>query len=164
MPRERVQWFKKESIHDSDNIHARQSCTYHSIVNVNKNNYPYLSSFEQKQTWTVTRTMSNNLKKYQSSIDNIHLTMPVSFLKPKQRNYENISIEKNSFLPLTHNSLTSLNNNKSIIQPVQKIVPRETIPNFNNLVSNKNFNMEKSPTLNKLMRIIHMDGKFVVRI
>ena len=170
MPREQVQWFKKESIHDSGNIHARQCCTYHSIVNVNKTNYPYLSSYEQEQTWTLTRTMSNNHKRYQSSIENIHLTMPISFLKTKNIDYENINIEKdrsNSILPPSQNYLTtnrsSSNEKNSIIPEEEKILPIKAKPNFNSISKNKS-NIEKSPPLNKLMRIMHTDGKFIVRI
>jgi hypothetical protein len=170
MPREQVQWFKKELVHDSDDIHARQCCTYQSIVNVNKTNYPYLSSYEQEQTWTLTRTMSNNHKRYQSSIENIHLTMPLSFLKTKSINYENINIEKDrssSILPPSQNYLSTNRSSSdkriSIIPQEEKILPITAKPNFNSISKNKP-NIEKSPPLNKLMRIMHTDGKFIVRI
>jgi hypothetical protein len=165
MPREQVQWFKKESIHDSDKIHARQCCTYSSIVNFNKTNHPYLSSYEQEQTWTLTRTMSNSHKRYQSSIENIHLTMPISLLKPKHMDYENIKIEKdrsNSLLPPSQNYSSSLRSPSNVHQE-QKSLPIKRIPNFNSISKNKS-NIEKSPPLNKLMRIMHDNGKLIVRI
>ncbi|CAF4350988.1 unnamed protein product, partial [Rotaria socialis] len=149
MPREQVEWFTKESVHDSDKIQARQRCTYYSIVNVNKKNYPYLSSYEQEQTWTLTRTISNNHKRYQSSIENIHLTMPTSSLKTKRRDYENISVIKNrsnSLVPTqkytsslssssSSSSLLSLHypsiNKNSFVNPIQKTVPVKAITKTN---------------------------------
>ena len=79
MPSEQSRSSKKQqSLENGETLHAQQSCTYSSIVNVDKSNYPFSSSYEHEQTWILTRTMSNHHKRYQSSIDNIHLTMPRS--------------------------------------------------------------------------------------
>ncbi|CAF2623290.1 unnamed protein product [Rotaria sp. Silwood2] len=168
MPREQVEWFMKQSVHDSDKIHARQSCTYYSIVNVNKTNNPYLSSYEQEQTWTLTRTISKNHKRYQSSIENIHLTMPISSLKTKHADYENINIRKDrstSLLPLQkytsssslHSSPTKIN---SMVHRQQKILP------ITNSSSNSKVNLDKkhSLSLTKPMRTIPTTDDFIVRI
>jgi hypothetical protein len=180
MPREQVEWFMNESIHDNDKIHAQQSCTYYSIVNVNKTNYPFLSSYEQEQTWTLTRTISNNHKRYQSSIENIHLTTPYSSSKIKYGDYENMKIKKNRsnsiLLPGTSSSQKyisstaihpfSTNMNSTIHQEQkeeQKILPIKTIIN-NNLNMKNDLNIKKTRSLNKPMRVIHADGEFVVRI
>ncbi|CAF1163480.1 unnamed protein product [Rotaria sordida] len=169
MPSEQVEWFMKQSVHDSDKIHAQQSCTYYSIVNVNKTNNPYLSSYEQEQTWTLTRTISNNHKRYQSSIENIHLTMPISSLKTKHPNYENINIRKNrsiSLLPSQkYTSLSSVHssssaNRNSMVHQEQKILP---ITN-STLNSKVNSNLKNSLSLTKSMRTIPASGDFVVRI
>jgi hypothetical protein len=55
MPREQVEWFAKQSSRDDDNnkMYTRQYCTYRSVVNINKSNNPYGSSYEQEQTWTL---------------------------------------------------------------------------------------------------------------
>ncbi|CAF1286607.1 unnamed protein product [Rotaria magnacalcarata] len=177
MPREQVEWFTKESVHDSDKIQARQRCTYYSIVNVNKKNYPYLSSYEQEQTWTLTRTISNNHKRYQSSIENIHLTMPASSLKTKRRDYENTGVIKNrsnSLVPsqkctppLSSSSLLSLHspsiNKNSFVNPIQKTAPVKAITKSN---SNSKINSTTQISLpsTKLMRTIPVTGEFVVRI
>ncbi|CAF1407157.1 unnamed protein product [Rotaria sp. Silwood1] len=164
MPREHVEWFMKQSVHDSDKIHAQQSCTYYSIVNVNKTNNPYLSSYEQEQTWTLTRTISNNHKRYQSSIENIHLTMPISSLKTKHPDYENINIRKDrstSLLPSNrypssssssrHSSATTMN---SMMHQEQQILP----------ITNSNSILKHSLSLSKPMRTFPTNGNFVVRI
>lgn len=79
MPSEQARSSKKQqqqSLENDETLNARQSCTYSSIVSVDRTNYPFFSSYEHEQTWILTRTMSNHRKRYQSSIDNIHLTMP----------------------------------------------------------------------------------------
>jgi hypothetical protein len=179
MPREQVEWFMKESVHDNDKIHAQQCCTYYSIVNVNKTNYPFLSSYEQEQTWTLTRTISNNHKRYQSSIENIHLTIPISSLKTKHVDYENIKVKKNRFNSLlppippsqkytssTSFHSSSTNMNSTIHQEQQqekKIVPIKPLTNNNYNLKNVS-NIKKSRPLTKPMRVIHANGEFVVRI
>lgn len=178
MPREQVEWFMNESIHDSDRIHAQQSCSYYSVVNVNKSNYPFLSSYEQEQTWTLTRTISNNHKRYQSSIENIHLTIPNSLFKTKHVDYENVKIKKNrsnSLLPPVppshkYTSSTSIysltsNMNSTTVQEEQKPVPIpvKTIINNNSNLKNDS-HIKKSRPLTKPMRVIHANGEFVVRI
>jgi len=176
MPREQVEWFMNESVHDSDKIHAQQSCTYYSIINVNKTNYPFLSSYEQEQTWTLTRTISNNHKRYQSSIENIHLTTPYSSSKINYGDYENIKIKKNqsnSILPPGTSSQKyissaaiypfSTNMNSTVHQEEQKTLPIKTIIN-NNLNMENDLNIKKSRLINKPMRVIHANGEFVVRI
>ena len=172
MPREQAQWFMKESIHDN----AKQSCTYYSIVNVNKNNYPYLSSYEQEQTWTLTRSMSNNHKRYQSSIENIHLTLPKS--STKHVDYENVKIKKersHSVLPLglsaqRYTSSTSLypssskKMNSIDHQDKQKTLPIKAIRNEKSNKKNEPSVVKKSRPFSKPMRVIHSNGEFVVRI
>ncbi|CAF2106887.1 unnamed protein product [Rotaria magnacalcarata] len=90
MPREQVEWFTKQSSRDDDNnkMYTRQYCTYCSVVNINKSNNPYGSSYEQEQTWTLGRSPSKNNKRYQTSIENIHLTMPSvsTIVKPYSSN------------------------------------------------------------------------------
>ena len=132
-------------------------CTYYSIVNVNKTNYPFLSSYEQEQTWTLTRTMSNNPKRYQSSIENIHLTMANSSLKTKSTD---IKVEKNrsiALLPTKQDSTSS--ETSSTVQQEQITIPIKTIPN-----NRLNSKIKKSRPLTKPMRVIHSDGEFIVRI
>jgi hypothetical protein len=176
MPREQVQWFMNESIHDSGKIHAEQSCTYYSIVNVNKSNYPFLSSYEQEQTWTLTRTISNNHKRYQSAIENIHLTIPMSSSKTKHVDYENIKIKNDrssSRLPPISStqkyiSSTSLHPipvhmNSTVQKQEEKPVPIQT-RNSNNLNLKNDSNIRKSRPFTKPMRVIHSNGEFVVRI
>jgi hypothetical protein len=176
MPREQVQWFMKESVHDSAKLHAQQCCTYYSIVNVNKANHPYLSSYEQEQTWTLSRTISNNHKRYQSSIENIHLSGPIS---SKHVNYENIKIKKdrsNSVLPFGSSSqkyisstllypsskkMNSIDHQEQ--QQQQKTLPIKVITNDKSDKKNDS-SIKKSRSLNKPMRVIHSNGEFVVRI
>jgi len=156
MPLAHVEWFMKQSAHDSGKIQAQQCCTYYSVTNVNKTNYPFLSSYEQEQTWTLTRTMSNDHKHYQSSIENIYLTKPTSALKTKYVNYENINIEKDrsiSLFPSLHRSLNTGMN--SVTHQEQKTLPIKTITN-----SNSNPNLKRF----RPMRVIHANGELVVRI
>jgi hypothetical protein len=180
MPREQVQWFTKESVHDTSKIQAQQSCTYYSIINVNKSNYPFLSSYEQEQTWTLARTISNNHKRYQSSIENIHLSVPISSSsKTKHVNYENIKIKKgrsNSVLPFglspqKYISSTSLypflkkmnSTDQQQEQQQQKNLPIKIITNDKSNLKN-DLSIKKSRPLSKPMRVIHSNGEFVVRI
>lgn len=57
--------------HCADDAH--QSCTYSSIVNIDQ-----LYSKQQERTWTLARTMSQPNKRYQTAIENIRLTMPMT--------------------------------------------------------------------------------------
>jgi hypothetical protein len=173
MPREQVEWFKKESIHDSDKIHAQQSCTYYSIVNVNKTNHPFLSSYEQEQTWTLTRTISNNHKRYQSSIENIHLTIPVSLSKTKQVDYENLKIKKNRsnlLLPPTpkYTASTSIHpfstNMNSTVNREQKNLPIKAVTNDNVNLKNDSNIKKIEPLTKQPVWVIHANGEFIVRI
>ena len=169
MPREQVQWFMKESVHDSEKIHAQQSCTYYSIVNVNKANYPFSSSYEQEQTWTLRRTISNNHKRYQSSIENIHLTVPTPTVKTKPVEYENIKVDKirsnslvsSSQLAQKYISSTSLHPTSAKNNPA----PHQEQKSQDRLErQNDDSDMKKSRPFSKPMRVIHSNGEFVVRI
>ena len=169
MPREQVQWFREQSTDEKNHIHAQQSCTYYSIVNVNKNNYPFLSSYEKEQTWTLTRTISNNHQRYQSSIENIHLSVPST---NKRVNYENIPIKRtltnSSILPTQkYVSSTSLqpipikvqsnNQHEQKISPVKTVIYENSKPKCDLVEKN-------ARPLSKPMRVIHSNGEFVVRI
>lgn len=178
MPREQVQWFAKESVHNSDQVHAKQSCTYYSIVNVNKSKYPFLSSYEKEQTWTLTRTISNNHKRYQSSIENIHLTVPTPALKSKRVDYENIQIKSNpaNALPAPSPALEKYTSSTSL-QPAplksnsnvhhgkreRKTVPIKTVI-YENSKQKSSLPGKTSRPFSKPMRVIHSNGEFVVRI
>jgi hypothetical protein len=162
MPREQVEWFVKQSLHDDDNnkIHARQSCTYYSVVNVNQTNYPYSSSFEQEQSWTLSRT-----------IENIHLTIPsVLTVKPtftSNTNSNHYEIEK-----------IKLEQPISILPPLppsrQHALSSHRLNRTNmhqqQTVTNNNFNLKtnltgkKSRKITSPMRIIQINGEYLVRI
>lgn len=176
MPRGKVEWFMAQAVHDNDKIQARQSCSYYSVLNVNKNNYPYLSSYEREQTWTLTRTISNNHKRYQSSIDNIHLTIPASPIKTKHHNYENINVVKhrsNSLSrPQKYVSTSSLSSSSlrspsvtrnTMAQPEKKTIPIKTILN-SNADSKFNTNTRNRLESTKFMRTIPTRGDFIIRI
>ncbi len=175
MPREQMEWFKKEAIHDSAKLRAKQCCTYYSIVNVNKGNYPFLSSYEQEQTWTLTRTISNHHKRYQSSIENIHLTRPMAGAKTKHVDYENVQIKKNRSnsllppIPLAHKYTpsTALHPSSSEInsagQTEAKVLSIKPILNQTSDLKNDTI-VKKPRALIKPMRVIHSNGEFVVRI
>ena len=173
MPREQVEWFVKQSLHDDDNnkIHARQSCTYYSIVNVNQTNYPYSSSFEQEQSWTLSRTMSNHNKRYQTSIENIHLSVPsVLTVIPSctsntnSNHYENEKIKLEQPItilpplpPTRQHALPSHRLNRTNMQQQQ------TSTN-NNSNSKTNLTGNKSRKITNPMRIIQINGEYLVRI
>lgn len=172
MPREQVEWFAKQSSHDDDKIHSQQYCTYCSIVNINKANSPYRSSFEQQQTWTLTRTMSNNNKRYQTSIENIHLAMPSTIIKPYSTNtiYNENDNEK---VKLVDRSISLL---PPLPPPRQHGLSTHRSSRTNNIdvkvhqSQNSNFNTKTKSPLRKpqpitnLMRIMHVNGEFIVRI
>ncbi|CAF0802234.1 unnamed protein product [Rotaria sp. Silwood1] len=176
MPREQVEWCTKQSLHDNDNkIHKRQYCTYCSIVNINKIDYPYSSSFEQEQTWTLARTMSSHHKRYQSSIENIHLTIPPvsniskSYLSNTNHNdYDNekIKLDRSISLlpPLPPSrqhavSIHRLNRTNTDL----KFNQQQTLTN-NNSSSKVKSTIKKTQPTGNLMRIMHVNGEFIVRI
>ncbi|CAF0826472.1 unnamed protein product [Adineta steineri] len=167
MPLEQVEWFMKQSKHDNGKVQARQCCTYYSVLNVNKPNYPFLSSYEQEQTWTLTRTISNSHKRYQSSIDNIYLTTPNLSLKTKYIDYDKMKIENDRSLSLytslrhrtPSSSRRSINiKTDSHTHPEQKSSPIKIRNN------NHNSNLNKPQLLPRLMRVIHANGELLVRI
>jgi hypothetical protein len=158
MPREQVDWYMKQSLHDRDKIHARQCSTYYSNVNVNKSNCPYLSSFEQEQSWA----MSNHHKRYQSSIENIYLTIPyvVTAITPFSNENNKMKTDRSISLlpplPPTRQHASSSHrfnlDSNTHQQEKQKILSNNT----------KNSMIKKSGT--DSMRIFHMNGEIVVRI
>jgi hypothetical protein len=179
MPREQADWYAKQSLSDDDGgdnrIHARQCCAYYSTVNVNKANYPYSSSFEQEQTWTLTRTMSNHNKRYQSSIENIHLTIPSVFMiitpfssNANHHNYENekIKIDRAVSLlpPLPPSRQHSLLSHRLNRTNMDSKVHQQEISRSSNSSLKTNSIMKKSRPIANTMRIMHVNGEFVVRI
>ena len=167
MPREEVEWFVKQSLNDNDRLHTQQCCTYHSVVNVDKLNYPYLNSYEQEQTWTLIRTMSNHNKRYQSSIENIHLTSPpiLTIIKPltskiDQMNYNNNEKIKNDSFnallpplpPTKQSSLLTPRSNRSYMDL------KSSQQNISNSIK------EISKSKANSMRIMKINGEFIVRI
>jgi hypothetical protein len=175
MPREQVDWYVKQSLHDDDRLHARQRCTYYSVVNVNKTNYPYSSSFEQEQTWTLIRTMSNHNKRYQSSIENIHLTLPpiLTIIKPfssktNQIDYENDRIKKDRSVSLLP-PLPPSRQNAFLSQRLNRVNMNSKIHQQKILTTSKssskiNSIVEKSRPITNAMRIMQVNGEFIVRI
>ncbi|CAF1197447.1 unnamed protein product [Adineta steineri] len=173
MPREQVEWYVEQSLHDNDKIHAHQCCTYYSIVNANKANYPYTSSYEQEQTWTLTRTMSNHGKRYQSSIENIHLTIPcvVNLSTPITSIKNNCDYEIDK---------TKIERSISLLPPLpptrQYALPSYRLNRLNTtdskIYQHDNHHNRKQPSSmtekslpgTNLMRIIHVNGEYVVRI
>jgi len=172
MPREQVEWYVKQSLHDDDRLHERHCCTYYSIVNVNKTNYPYSSSFEQEQRWTLTRTMSNHNKRYQSSIENIHLTIPpVLTLTPpfssktNHTNYENdkIKIDRSVSLLPSSRQHGLLSHHLNHINIDSKVHQQQTLTTSNS-TSKTNSIENKSRPIKNSMRIMDVNGEFIVRI
>jgi hypothetical protein len=169
MPREQTKW-SKQSVQDADHLRAQQSCTYSSIVNVDRSTHPYIKSFEREQTWTLTQTMAKQNKRYQSSIENIHLTMP-AMTKPlvarrplnynhEQYDYKQIKLDRSiSLLPP--------------LPPTKQFVPyRSPVESnadlYSKVLSNKT--LKNTPVKSMAtastnpMRIIYLNGEFVVRI
>ncbi|UJR31265.1 hypothetical protein I4U23_018765 [Adineta vaga] len=173
MPLEHTEWYTKQSAHENDKLQARQACTYYSVVNVNKTNYPYLSSYEQQQTWTLTRTMANNHKRYQSSIENIFLTTPNLSIKTKSFDYEKLKAEKDrsiSFLPFS-TDFTPTSSQPSIYNTIksyhhhqnEKSIPVKSILSNNSKLKN-NSTWKESRLSTRPMRVVHINGELVVRI
>jgi hypothetical protein len=175
MPREQVEWYAKQSPHDDNRDRARQCCTYYSVVNVDKTNYPYSSSYEQEQTWTLTRTMSHQNKRYQTSIENIRLTVPPIITvvaplisKPNQVDYKNDKIKLDrsvSLLPPLPPSrqYTPLSHRLNRVDKDSQFHQQQTLAN-NDLSSKMNPFKTKSQLMTNPMRIMHINGEFVVRI
>ncbi|CAF1617726.1 unnamed protein product, partial [Adineta ricciae] len=170
MPREQVEWYAERSLKNGDEqLHGQQHCSYYSIVNVNKSNYPYSSSYEHEQTWTLTRTMSHYSKRYQSSIENIHLTVPCTTSVPKattnakinhhDHDFDNIQVEQSLALippcPSTRqHGLSPPYPDRSFAEP--------KIQNKANAKTNSI--IENPPSTMNLMRIMRINGDFIVRI
>lgn len=172
MPLEHVEWYSKQAAHENENLKARQSCTYYSIVNVNKSTYPYLSSYEQQQTWTLARSMANNNKRYQSSIENIFLSTPRLTLKTKSFDYDQMKPEKDrsiSFLSKSANCTpkssrpTVTNTIKTFQYKNEKTLPIKSILT-NNIKIKNDFTLKESQLSIRPMRVIHINGELVVRI
>lgn len=166
MPREQASWFTKQSVHDSDKVQARQSCSYYSIINVNKKNYPYLSSYEKEQTWTLTRTVSNNHKRYQSSIENIHLTMPMSTLKIKRNDYENVNVRRDRSISRLTSEKHASSLRHSYSASMSTIAKQEQMNSPIKIMngSRSNSNMRSILSLSKPMRPVGCSSDFTVRI
>ena len=155
MPREQVEWYVND---DNNKPNTRQICSYHSMINNEKANYPYLSSYEYEQTWTLAQTMSNQHKRYQSSIENIHLTTP----------------------PILR--ILKIENDKTNVNLLPPLPPTPTVSKpFHSLSTRSNNNYSKSfyhqqPLLGtssigrkaqlniNSMRIMRINREFVVRI
>lgn len=167
MPREHVEWSKTQSIDDDkQKIHAEQSCTYSSILNINKSKDIFASTYEHAQTWTLSRTLSNHHKRYQSAIDNIHLSVPnekISFSPrrlPVSRDRSVAilpsSVSPSKASPSPHRSMLVSNGQKGIA------IESNTLPM--KIVREKTPQWNMAPTLIKPMRIIRTNGEFIVRI
>jgi hypothetical protein len=177
MPREQVEWYAKQSLHDDDDRdHARQYCTYYSVVNVDKTNYPYSSSFEQEQTWTLTRTMSHQNKRYQTSIENIRLTVPpiITVVTPMTSKSNQIDYNKNDRIKLDRSvsllpplppsrQYTSLSHRLNRVDKDSEFYQQQTLGNNNSSLKTNPFKT-KSQMMTNPMRIMHINGEFVVRI
>ena len=170
MPREHIKWSVKQSVQDANRLRAHQSCTYSSIVNVDRSAHPYIKSFEREQTWTLTQSMAKQSKRYQSSIENIHLTMP-SMTKPSAtRRSSNCNHDQYDFKKI------KLDRSMSLLPPLPPTKPfapyRSPIePNadvYSKTLSSKSLKNTaiKSMTTASTnpMRIIYLNGEFVVRI
>ncbi|CAF1181694.1 unnamed protein product [Rotaria sordida] len=175
MPREQVEWFtKQQSLHDNDKIHTHQYCTYCSIININKTNNPYSSSYEQEQIWTLARTKSNHHKRYQSSIENIHLTIPsiTNMIKSYSSNtnyndYDNEKIKLDrsiSLLPPLPPSRQLSTNHFNRMNTDFKITQQQQILTSNYSNSKGKSIIKKSQPIENLMHIMHINGEFIVRI
>ncbi|CAF2697101.1 unnamed protein product [Rotaria sp. Silwood2] len=177
MPREQVEWCAKQSLHDGDDnkIHKRQHCTYCSIVNINKTNYPYSSSFEQEQTWTLARSTSSHHKRYQSSIENIHLTIPSSSniykSYPSNTNHndndnEKIKLDRSISLlpPLPPSRQHALSTHRLNRTNTDLKINQQQILTSSNSNSKVKSTIKKSQPIGNLMRIMHVNGEFIVRI
>ncbi|CAF1161525.1 unnamed protein product [Adineta ricciae] len=164
MPLEHAEWYSKQSAHANDKLQARQCCTYYSVVNMNQNNHPFVNSYEQQQTWTLSRTMATHNKRYQSSIENIFLTTPKLSLKAKTLECEKIRPEKDRLVPFLASSRPSFYNTiKSYHHQNENSIPVKSILNNNSKLRN-NASLRSSPISIRPMRVIHMNGELIVRI
>lgn len=184
MPREQFGWSRKQSKYDDEKIHARQCCTYSSILNVNKGSDPFSTSYEHAQTWTLQQTMSNKHKRYQSVIENIHLTMPTNssgrtkdLLNTRHRSdREDIKLARDRSLTLispqkrTGSSLRPSQtmrdtNARQAKQPSSKTLTIRQITDADGetIMTSPNSNSSSSSSI-RPMRIIHNNGELIIRI
>ena len=169
----------KESIDNNGGLHAQQSCTYSSIINVNKSNYPFSSSYEHEQTWTLTRTLSKNHKRYQSVIENIHLNRSSSTDQTQHYTKVPLCIAKS-------NHCRSSNSSQDRVIPSTPIVltSKKRISSSARSMINPNFQRNKqrhsstlllnskseaadlniSSPMIKPMELMHNKGEFIIRI
>ena len=159
----------KQSMYERNRRQIQQSCLYYSFVDIDQTKSPYVKSFERQQTWTFAQTMSNQHKRYQSSIENIHLTMPstkrLSLSNQGNNNDDHYHHTKTKLersmsllppLPPPRQSLTSIQHRptgESIVIPVQKAS-----------YENKFVHPRFPSTLSDAMKILYVNGEFVVRI
>ena len=157
MPREHVEWSKTQSIDDDkQKIHAEQSCTYSSILNINKSKEIFASTYEHAQTWTLTRSLSNHHKRYQSAIENIHLSVPNEKISVSPQRLPSSRDRSVAISPSPHRTMLVSNGQKGIA------IESNTLPM--KIVREKTPQWNMAPTLIKPMRIIRTNGEFIVRI
>jgi hypothetical protein len=188
MSREQVEWSMERKLADGENIRAQQSCTYSSILNVNKSNHPYSSSYEHEQTWILTRTLSTKSQRYQSTMENTCSTKPMSSSNKNSTSINDIRILTNDYSTarIHHNhepiqlsrdrsisllpsgkrfsSLTTTESNLHEIN-TQKSNARaiKSMTEHGNHAATLS-NTRISPSINKSMRLIQENGEFIVRI
>lgn len=173
MPLEHAQWFAKQSAPDHNTVRARQCCTYYSVVNVDKTDSPSRSAYEQQQTWTLSRSMANNRKRYQTSIENIFLAPPTLSLRPKSLDYELVKVERDQPAPYAVPPATERTTNVSrplLYTSVKSINQQDDRPLPLKSILSKNSTLKNSVTVNeprhsiRSMRVIHINGELLVRI
>lgn len=170
MEQEQVDWTMKQSIDQNSSTNARQTCTYSSSLNINKTNYPFSSSYEHQQTWTLTRTLSNHNKRYQSVIENIHLVQPNHADQIKYLNNESMTKSRSivhrpvSILPVVMTSKKRISSStRSNMKPnvIQRCSPTSTTK----LIDFNDVSMFRIPApMTKPMRLMHNDGELIIRI
>ena len=165
MPREQIKWSMKQSVHDAHRLRAQQSCTYSSIVNVDRTTHPYIKSFEREQTWTLTQSMSKQNKRYQSSIENIHLTIPSMSNSLASRRSLHGNQDQYDYKKMKLDRSISL---LPPLPPTKNFVPSRfplepNLEMYNKTWKNTPIKSMASASTNP-MRIIYLNGEFVVRI
>jgi hypothetical protein len=186
MPREQAEWSRKQSKYEEEKIHAHQCCTYSSILNVNKGNDPFSTSYEHAQTWTLQQTMSNKHKRYQSVIENIHLTIPTSSGRTKlgtkdplntrhridrediklarDRSLSLISPQKRTVSSLRPSQTLRDSNAHQAKQPSSKTLTIRHITDADGETIMTSPSSNSSSSSVRPMRIIHNNGEFIIRI
>ena len=186
MPREQAERSREQSEYDEEKIQARQCCTYSSVLNVNKTNDPFSTSYEHAQTWTLQQTMSNNHKRYQSVIENIHLTMPTSSSRTKvgskdfqstrhrvDRGDMKLARDRSlSFLPSQKRTSSSPRLSQTVRgvsvhqakQASSKTLTIGHVIDANRGTGTKVPNKSSSSSSVRPMRIIHNNGEVIIRI